>query len=171
MALREIVDSELCEPLRRANETLSRIELANEVNYHDQNDQNEYELNYLCEKNPDNKYISVFYEYSVTRFWKYPSVFDLDGLIYDETENIFYIVEFYHTHTEERIEEAKEKVDKFRQFLQMKEPLRSERKTWLRWDAFFGELGVLAFANRTKTKIYILMSKYSNSNTPRIFIP
>ena len=49
-------------------------------------------LKYLFEKTPDNVYNNIFGDNEISKSWKDPN-FELDGLIYDEIANVFYMIE------------------------------------------------------------------------------
>lgn len=96
---------------------------------------------------------------SIERKWTYlPNYdFDLDGLIYDETNNILYMVESKIHLSVEELSKAETTWHKFRLFLQSEKPKIGLRESNTRifcrqWDNFFSdEYGIVQ--NRQKTRI------------------
>ena len=102
-------------------------------------------LNYLTKRNPKNKYCNVFEDGQISSQWKNPD-FQLDGLIYDETDHIFYIVEAKFYLTESQLSKTVTTLDNFCHFVAMERPNANSdenRKASRRWDMFFGDAGVV----------------------------
>lgn len=143
---------ELNESLKRTNETLDRI-IALQINlkeqYPDIFKQNKtiLALEYLRKTNPNNKYTSVFQD-EVYNKWIHPPDLVIYGLIYDETENIFYIVESNKT---------EETLEKFSQFIRMdKPPIRHCELR--RWSFFFDKECGIVSGNKERTTATIFLT-------------
>ena len=142
---------ELYEPLWRANETLDRISIKNngdfEVNFTD------ILFDCLKEMKPENVYINLSSE--VSKKLRYPPKyeFDIDGLIYDETDNILYMVESYVNLTPKELSRAVLTREKFEAFIRHSERTNSTvsaDRTYDRiWLSYFGEFGVLTGSRET----------------------
>ena len=87
----------------------------------------------------------MFEDGQISSTWKNPD-FELDGLIYDETDNIFYMVEDKFYLTESQLSKTEVTLGKFRNFVAMERPKADTdetRKASRRWDMFFGDAGVV----------------------------
>ena len=94
-------------------------------------------MKYLRERHPENIYVNVFEEYGIGKVWRDPD-FELDGLIYDQTANIFYMVKAKYHLTQQQLSKTEETLRKFCEFVHMDQPDKSDRKSRYRWNAFFG---------------------------------
>jgi hypothetical protein len=149
---------EIWEPLVSANKTLDRTVKLQEDTQDDfrtilgwQRNHDSYlepvftsiALEHLKENKPGNVIINVFQDRSISKKWTSPD-FEIDGLIYDETDRIFYIVESKSHLTEDGMSKTVTTVEKFRQFTNEPMPSKSNRVKLRRWKDFFDkECGVV----------------------------
>lgn len=120
-------------------------------------------LKYLWEKNQDNVYVDML-EYShLIPKWTDPD-FELDGLIYDKTANIFYIVETKVNLTEAQVTKTEVTSKRFYDFV-MNEPTKTTSKIVARrWEYFFGEDGVIKLDIGTKPTIFVFIAFHTSSS-------
>ena len=148
---------EIWGPLKAANETLRRITTVQEeqknrqteiagwqrhFDGHLENVFTDVALKYLREKTPYNIYRNIFGDNEISKSWKDPN-FELDGLIYDETPNIFYMIGAKFYLTESQLAKTEATLSKLCQFLQINKPHPSDRKSARRLNLFFGESGIV----------------------------
>jgi len=93
-------------------------------------------LEHLIEKKPRNIIINIFQDRSISKKWTSPD-FEIDGLIYDQTDRIFYIVESKSHLTEDGISKAVTTFEKFRRFINEPMPSTTDRVKLRRWKEFF----------------------------------
>lgn len=171
---------ELWEPLRRANESIERtnrtLEKMSDREYI-QNDsissikgwQSNFDLHlepvftkiafeYLRNQNQDNDYVNVFDTNEITKKWPPPNVFELDGLIYDQSDNILYMVESKFHLREGELTKACETRRKFELFLESNFLDVGDRKDAFnrRWSHFFNkEYGLIKVEARPSVKAFL----------------
>ena len=117
--------------IKAANETLRRITTVQEeqknhqteiagwqrhFDGHLENVFTDVALKYLREKTPYNIYRNIFGDNEISKSWKDPN-FELDGLIYDETPNIFYMIGAKFYLTESQLAKTEATLSKLCQFL------------------------------------------------------
>lgn len=102
-------------------------------------------LEYLRKTNTKNKYKNVFQD-EVYESWTLIPDLVINGLIYDETENIFYIVES---------NKKEESLEKFSQFIRMEKPKSSlnNGKDGRIWNFFFDEESGIVIGNKENTSV------------------
>ena len=93
-------------------------------------------LEHLKENKPSNIIINVFQDHSISKRWTSPD-FEIDGLIYDQTDSIFYIVESKSHLTEDGMSKALTTLEKFCQFTNEPMPSTADRVKLRRWKMFF----------------------------------
>lgn len=110
---------ELWEPLRKANET---IEKTNELMYSLAGWQDHFNkhlnlepvftniaLAFLKNSYCSNSIVNIFSEISeISKDWRHIYFFELDGLLYDETDNIIYMIESKYVFNDNELQKAKE---------------------------------------------------------------
>ena len=167
---------EIWVPLKAANETLERItavqeeqknretEISGWHKHFDSNLENVFTdiaLKYLRKKTPGNTFINIFDDNEITKSWTDPN-FELDGLIYDETANIFYMIEAKFYLTESQLAKTEATLGNFCHFLQMNKPQSSNKKSARRWNSFFGELGYVKPHNAAKSTVTVFLGFHSS---------
>ena len=112
-------------------------------------------LLYLRNKYPNNVFIDVFDQLSLTKL----KGFEFDGIIYDVSENLFYliiIIDFRDFRNESDLRQRDEYVKKFYNFLQMERP---DSLTILasHWEKFFGDIEIVKkdIAKRSNVSVLI----------------
>ena len=167
---------EIWVPLKAANETLERIttvqkaqndrqtEISGWQKHFDSHLENVFTdiaLKYLREKTPGNTFINIFDDNEITKSWTDPD-FELDGLIYDETANIFYMIEAKFYLTESQLAKTEATFSNFCHFLQMSKPQSTNKKSARRWNSFFGELGYVKPHNAAKSAVTVFLGFHSS---------
>ena len=167
------------ESLKNANETIQRIATLQETQQDRLSEirgwQNHFEkhlepvftnlaLEYLRNNFPTNQYTNVFKDGSISNKWKDPD-FELDGLIYDETANSFYMVESKYHLTHKQLSSTKNASRHFRDFVGSIRPdLRTARIAARRWDSFFGESGVVDLSVKDNTTVHVFLGFHSRES-------
>ena len=104
-------------------------------------------LEYLRKTNPYNNYSNVFQDEVYVNLTLLDLV--INGLIYDENDNILYITESNKT-TEETLE-------KFSQFIRMDKPLPEDNRILAKWRFFFDEeCGIINNKEKPTISIFFL---------------
>ena len=121
---------ELNESIKRINERIDHIERLRNNFKEPEPTKTILALEYLRKTNPNNNYSNVFQDEVYVNLTLLDLV--INGLIYDENDNILYITESNKT-TEETLE-------KFSQFIRMDKPLPEDNRSLLaKWRFFFDE--------------------------------
>ena len=119
----------------------------------------ELALEYLKKRKPENKILNVREENIVLR-WTEPN-YELDGLIYDESENTFYVIvkDNFSDDDEKRIK-VEEYLVHFRNFIMGEKPSCHDcRRKIRKWSEFFDPVsGIIIRSDEKKvyTKIFVL---------------
>lgn len=154
---------EWAEPLRRVNERLDRISNENEqVSGWQKHFDDHLELiftnvafDFLRHLNPANVYVNLLSDTSITKKWNFPPKYDfeVDGLIYDETDNILYMVESKYNLTHKELSKAEKTWEKLDDYIKHSERMpitdsvaRRFNRIWL---DFFGEVGTITGSRET----------------------
>ena len=142
-------ETEMWNPLKSVNAALDRMEARNgrQTKCWDAHFDGYLEygftdiaLKYLRDKNPGNIYLDVIEECQLNRSRR---VFEVDGLIYDKTANIFYMIDANFYLTESQLAKTTENFTKFCDFVKMGQPDHSARKSRFHWNLLFGYEGIV----------------------------
>jgi hypothetical protein len=94
-------------------------------------------LEHLRTVHPNNNFINVFEDCEISKKWSSPD-FELDGLIYDEIDHIFYMIESKYFLTTDALGKTATTFANFVNFTRMKKPeLQDRSKLATRWVRFF----------------------------------
>ena len=117
-------------------------------------------MKHLRRRFPENEFSNIFREECVSNKWKKPEDFELDGLIYDKTDNILYMIEAKYCLTDDQLSSAKRTLRLFSNFLQTPRP-SEDRAAGRQWDVYFGSDGIVGTEKQSTLEVQAFLGFHS----------